>query len=456
MIGGSFVIVFATLFYAKEERVFMDFSRLSEGWEEELIQFRRQRHQHPENAWTEFLTTSEIIKKLEEYEIPYLFGRQVHTKGERYGVPSEEVLQACMERAVSEGADPKLVEQMRGGYTGVVGILDTGKPGPVTAMRFDIDCNDVGECQDSSHFPAREGFASMHPNLMHACGHDVHTAIGIGMARFLSLYRDQLCGTIKLIFQAAEEGARGGESMAASGLLEDVDYLFGGHVADMTSHLGEFAASTINGSISYKVDLIFKGLSAHAGMAPEKGKNALAAAASAILNLLAISRHSGGRTRVNVGACTAGPGRNVIPDYALLKAEVRGLTEELNEYMFQRMLTVSRAAAEMYDCEFSYRIMGHSIDAPCDKEMVDLAYEAAKETEGVTLMNPSHDMLGGGEDVTFMMREVQKHGGKATFMWLGCDSTAPNHNSCFSITEDVIPLTVRLFGTMVMKLNGIL
>lgn len=434
----------------------MEFNRIKEDeLTRELIQFRRQRHKMPENAWTEFLTTSEIIKKLQEFGIPYIFGRDVHVRGERYGVPPEDVLEKCMQRAVGEGADPELVERMRGGYTGVVGVIDTGKPGPVTAIRFDIDCNDVEECLGGEHFPAREHFASIHPDLMHACGHDVHTAIGIGAAKVLSVYKDQLCGKIKLIFQAAEEGARGGASMAASGILDDVDYLFGGHVADMTSRLGQFAASTKNGSISYKVDLIFKGLSAHAGMAPEMGHNALAAAATATLNILGISRHSAGRTRVNVGACIAGPGRNVIPDHALLKAEVRGLTDDLNEYMFNRMVTIAEAAARMYECDFTYKIMGHSIDAACDEEMTAVAYEAAKETAGVTQMDSLHDMLGGGEDVTFMMKEVQKHGGKATFMWLGCDSTAPNHNSNFSVNEDVIPLTVRLFSTMVFKLNGV-
>ena len=109
----------------------------------------------------------------------------------------------------------------------------------------------------------------------------------------------------------------------------------------------------------------------------------------------------------------------------------------------------------MHECEFSHRIMGHSIDVPCDQEMIDLAVECAKETAGVNKMEISHDMLGGGEDVTFLMRDVQKHGGKATFMWLGANSTAPNHNSCFSIDEGVIALSAKLFCTMVFKLNGL-
>ncbi len=434
----------------------MEFDRINmEQFEREVIDFRRERHKRPENAWSEFLTTSAIIYELQKLNIPYVFGKAVHTAGDRFGVPAEQELEGCMKRALTEGADPELVARMKGGYTGAAGIIDTGKPGPVTAIRFDIDCNDVCESTDPEHFPYKEGFASQHENLMHACGHDAHTAIGIGVARILAAYPERLCGKIKLVFQAAEEGARGGASMADSGIFGDVDYLFGGHIADSAFRLGQFTASCVNLITSYKVDLMFKGLAAHAGAAPEKGHNALAAAATAILNILAISRCSGGRTRVNIGVCSAGTGRNVIPDHALLKAEVRGVTEELNEYMFSRMLTVAGAAADMYECEFTYRIMGHSVNAPMDEEMIALAMEAARETDGISSMIREGDLLGGGEDVTFMMREVQKHGGKATFMWLGADATAPHHSGRFNISEQVIPLSAKLFSTMVFKLNGI-
>ena len=303
----------------------MDFSAIDlQQLESKLIAFRRARHKMPENAWTEFLTTSEIIHELQRLGIPYIYGKEIHMKEERYGVPSDEVLERCMERAVQEGADPALLEQMQGGYTGVVGIIDTGRPGPTTAMRFDIDCNDVEESTDPDRIPVKEGFASIHPKLMHACGHDAHATIGIGVANILTACKDQICGKVMLIFQPAEEGARGGESVARSGILDGVNYLFGGHIGHDHMKLGTFAASWLNGSFSYKVDLMFKGLSAHAGASPEKGHNAAAAAATATLNLLAISRHGQGRTRVNVGMGEWGPGRNVIPDYAILKGEVRG------------------------------------------------------------------------------------------------------------------------------------
>lgn len=431
----------------------MVFSTVDQQLETKLIEFRRARHKLPENAWTEFLTTSEIIHELQRLGIPYVYGKRIHMKEERYGVPPDAVLEACMERAIQEGADPALVENMRGGYTGVVGIIDTGRPGPTTAMRFDIDCNDVEESRDADHFPRREGFASVHPMLMHACGHDAHTAIGIGVANILTACKEQLCGKVMLIFQPAEEGARGGESVARSGILNGVQYLFGGHLAFENMEYGRFAAAMINGSFSYKVDLFFKGQSAHAGAAPEKGHNAAAAAATATLNLLAISRHSEGRTRVNVGAGEFGPGRNVIPDYAILKAEVRGLTEELNEYMFARMLRVCRAAADMYECEFSYKIAGHSIDCPCDQEMIDLATVCLEEMDGNMRMDPYLDTNGGGEDVTFLMREVQRQGGKATFMMLGADVSVPFHNCRFNINEKVILTSAKLYARMVSKLN---
>ena len=432
----------------------MDFSTIDmQQLESKLIAFRRARHKRPENAWTEFLTTSEIIHELQRLQIPYIYGKEIHMKEERYGVPSDEILERCMERAIEEGADPALLEKMRGGYTGVVGIIDTGRPGPTTAMRFDIDCNDVQESSDPDHPPVREGFASIHPKLMHACGHDAHTTIGIGVANIITACKDQLCGKVMLIFQPAEEGARGGESVARSGILDGVNYLFGGHIGHDHMKLGTFAASWLNGSFSYKVDLIFKGLSAHAGASPEQGHNAAAAAATATLNALAISRHSAGRTRVNIGAGEFGPGRNVIPDYAILKGEVRGLTEEINEFMFQRLLRVCRASADMYECEFSHKIMGHSIDCPGDPEMIELVTKCLKELDSSMIMEPYHDMNGGGEDVTFMMREVQRQGGKSTFMMLGADVPVAFHNCRFDINEKVLLLSAKLFCEVVSQLN---
>ena len=96
-----------------------------------------------------------------------------------------------------------------GGFTGIDATLDTGRPGQVWGFRVDMDALDLYEVLEDEHRPFREGFASANNGMMHACGHDGHTTIGLGLAEVLMQVRDQLCGTIKLIFQPAEEGTRG-------------------------------------------------------------------------------------------------------------------------------------------------------------------------------------------------------------------------------------------------------
>ncbi|MCG6197582.1 M20/M25/M40 family metallo-hydrolase, partial [Anoxybacillus sp. LAT_38] len=96
--------------------------------------------------------------------------------------------------------------RLSGGFTGVVGILDSGRPGPTVAFRVDMDALDLQESADADHLPAAEGFASVNANMMHACGHDAHTAIGLGLAYVLSRMKGDLHGRVKLIFQPAEEG----------------------------------------------------------------------------------------------------------------------------------------------------------------------------------------------------------------------------------------------------------
>lgn len=432
----------------------MDFSIIDlKALDEQLIAFRRERHMYPENGWTEFLTTSVLVKHLQALGFECIMGKEIHMSGDRYGVPGDAQLAKCMERAIAEGADPELVEKMRGGYTGVVGILDTGRPGPFTAMRADIDCVDVEECHEDTHFPCQAGFDSRHPKLAHACGHDFHTSIGLGVATVLAACREQLCGKFMIVFQPAEEGVRGGTSVAQSGILNGVDYLFGGHV---TSGLpvGKYSAGSWGMASTYKVDMIFKGLGAHAGASPEAGHNAAAAAANAILNCLAISRNSKGGTRVNVGSGEFGPGRNVVPDYAILRAEVRGDTNELNEYMFERMLRVARGSADMYECDFSYQIVGHSIDCPSDPELRSLVADCAKEVEEITEVRDYVKVSGAAEDGTFLMEAVQRGGGKATYLQVGCDGKYPHHNPRFDINEACILPTVKLYCTMVGKLNA--
>ena len=111
----------------------------AQGLREEMIARRRNLHQHPETGWTEFRTASMIIKELRSLGYEVSFGAAVVNEEYMMGVPSAEVLAGYMERAISEGADEELVQQMAGGKTGIVAVLNTGKAGKTVAFRFDMD-----------------------------------------------------------------------------------------------------------------------------------------------------------------------------------------------------------------------------------------------------------------------------------------------------------------------------
>ena len=283
----------------------------AQGLREEMIARRRNLHQHPETGWTEFRTASLIIKELKALGYEVSFGAAVVNEEYMMGVPNATDLSAYMERAISEGADAELVKQMAGGKTGIVAVLKTGKPGKTVAFRFDMDCNDVEEDKGVAHRPTAEGFASCHKNAMHACGHDGHVTIGLAAAKLIATHKDELAGTIKLIFQPAEEGVRGAYAMVNAGVVDDVDYLFGGHIGFKATNDNALVTMTDGFLATTKLDAEFKGVSAHAGAAPEQGKNALLAACQAAISLNTISRHSQGSSRINVGVLNAGTGRNV-------------------------------------------------------------------------------------------------------------------------------------------------
>lgn len=194
----------------------------AEALQTELVERRRDLHRHPETGWTEFRTASIVIKELQALGYEVYMGDDALVEEEMMGLPVTEVLEQAMVRAVSEGADADLVEKMRGGKTGVVGVMKFSRPGKIVAFRFDMDCNDVEECDTADHRPLESGFQSLHAKEMHACGHDGHVTIGLGLAKLISEYKEEMAGTIKLIFQPAEEGVRGAKSIALSGILEAV------------------------------------------------------------------------------------------------------------------------------------------------------------------------------------------------------------------------------------------
>lgn len=416
----------------------------------ELVERRRDLHRHPETGWTEFRTAALIASELKKFGYEVYMGDDVLVPGEMMGVPEKSVLESCMKRAVEEGADPELVAKMAGGKTGLMAVMHFEKPGKTVGIRFDMDCNDVQETDASEHRPGKEGFRSLHDGCMHACGHDGHVSIGIMTARMIAEHKDEMAGTVKIIFQPAEEGVRGARAMSAKGIADDCDYFFGGHVGFRAPHDNEFICVTGGVLATTKFDVEYFGKGAHAGQAPQEGKNALLAAAQATLALHAIARHGDGASRINVGLLQGGGGRNVIPDRAVIKLETRGENTEINDYMTTEVQRIVKAAAMMYDVECKITLAGGAPSCVPEKEMIDDIKEIAEASGAYTNIVPYADM-GGSEDCSYYMERVQKNGGHAVYVGHGSKIAAGHHNDHFDFNENCLWQAVGMMTTLVQK-----
>ena len=418
----------------------------------ELTALRRDFHHYPETGWLEMRTSAIIAKRLTELGYDVKTGRAVCAEGARMGLPPKEALASHAREALAQGAPADfLTQDMAEGFTGVIGELRCGE-GPVLALRFDIDALGMQECAESTHRPVHEGFASVNPGMMHACGHDAHAAIGLGTAKVLSEMKDQLHGTVKLLFQPGEEGARGAKAMVAAGHLDDVDVFIGSHVAPTDSlDDGDVTPGTYGSLATTKYDVTFRGLAAHAGGFPEKGRNALLAAASAVLALHAIPRHSAGESRINVGTLNAGTGRNVIPDEAVMQLEVRGETTEINSFMAAAAEDVCRGAAAMQGCTVEMKKMGEAEGQRSDGALLKRIGDVVRrDLPHLTVSSVENAKNWGSEDISVMMNRVQARGGLATYMRVMTPMASAQHTVKFDMDERVLVTGVQVFCAAAM------
>lgn len=302
----------------------------------------------------------------------------------------EKEVQTGLQAAREHGVSEEFLKATEG-YTGCVGVLDTGRPGPTMAMRFDIDCIPVQETDDPNHIPNKDGFRSKHNGFMHACGHDCHMSIGLTTAKWIVDNKDSLTGRIKIVFQPAEEGVR--------------------------------------------------------------GANAVAAACAATMQLLGIPRHGSGMTRVNVGILQAGTGRNVIPAHAKLVMEVRGETAAINDYMSEQAMNIIKGCAISYGVKYDVRTMGAACDMKNDPEMVKMLREVAGTIPEVKQITGEAN-FGGSEDASLLAKRVTEHGGKAAFFVTGADRKAGHHQFNFDVNEPALDVGFRMFTGMVKKICG--
>lgn len=438
----------------------MNFTSHITALEKKVIAYRRDFHAHPETGWTEFRTTARIIEILQSLGWDVSYGPAIHSTAHMMGKPDAEYMQHAWLRAHAENFDPAIAAAIKDGFTGCIATISNG-PGPVIALRFDIDALDILEDNSAEHLPHREGFASQHPGVMHACGHDCHTAIGLGLAELIISHRNSFPGTIKLIFQPAEEGVRGARSLMEAGAVEGVEYCIGHHVYSGWA-LDEVAPGMSGYIATQKFDATFIGEPAHAGGNPEGGNNAMLAAANAVLNLYAIPRHSDGATRINVGTLTAGSGRNVICPEAKLIIETRGETNELSDYMHKKAQNVLQASAAMYNCDLMVTPMGSANTAESSPALEAQITALLKELSLTPVLNVK---AGGSEDFTYLMHRVQEQGGEAINLGFGADIRGhslahpiPNtkkllaHTYQFDIDERVLKQAMTVLATLTYRL----
>ena len=408
----------------------------------DVVAWRRDLHAHPELGFLEYRTAALTARRLVQLGFRVRVGPEVMRAEAMLGLPAAAAIAEAQRDALAAGAPADWVARMPAGQTGVVAELARG-PGPMLAFRFDMDALPVVETGTAGHRPNQHGFQSRRAGIMHACGHDGHTAIGLAVAERLAGPEARWSGRIRLIFQPAEEGGRGARPMVEAGVVEGVDFFFAGHLGcNLPS--GKLAAEATGFLFSRKLDVTFTGTAAHAAMGPQQGRNALLAAASATLGLHAIARHSDGVTHVNVGRLSAGSGRNIIPELAEMQIEVRGDTEAHLNYMAERAQQIIDGAAAMQDVAVKVKLVGDTLGGTPSADAVSIIAAVAPDVPGVDAVVPSWP-IGGGDDATYMMRRVQANGGKAAYFILGSDIPAVHHASNFDIDEKSLQTGVDLF-----------
>ncbi|MBF4693067.1 amidohydrolase [Fusibacter ferrireducens] len=422
---------------------------------DKIIENRRLIHQYPEVGWTEIKTAALVARELESLGFKVSKGDVVISSKARMGVPNQYILDQHYAETLALGYSEAELQPFKDGFTGVVGEMKFGE-GPTIALRFDMDAIGLEESLSTGRGPVDKGFVSQIKGQMHGCGHDGHTAIGLGVAESIAKVRHQLNkGSIKLIFQPAEEGVRGAKSMVEAGVLQGVDYVLACHIM-ANEPFGKLICGANGFMATAKMDVRFKGKAAHAGATPNEGNHAILAACSAVLNLHAIPRHSAGETRINVGTIVAGTDRNVIPDEARLKIETRGANTAINAYVKDYAYQVIKHAGLMHQVETEIEVVGEAVGGKSDEQLIDIIGSVAKRLNVFDEIVASDDHAGGSEDFTYMMSAVQAQGGKAAFFMVGAspDGTGGigHHTSNFDFKEDALVESIKLFTGIVLSL----
>lgn len=382
----------------------IDFKKEAESIKDELISIRRDLHMHPELGFEEVRTSGVIKKFLEDNNIPY-------------------------------------IETAK---TGVCGIIKGAKEGKVVALRADIDALPIEEMHDCP-------YKSTVPGKMHACGHDSHTTILMGVAKMLNKYKDQLSGTVKLLFEPAEETTGGAVPMIAEGVLDNprVDAVFGLHV-DEETECGtiKIKKGVVNAaSNTYKVKITGQG--GH-GASPHTTIDPVVIASHIVLALQTIVSREIAPVNpavVTVGMIHAGSGQNIIPKEAEIAGMIRTMTKEDREFAVRRLQEIVNGIAEASRAKAEISLRE---SYPClynDDYCVDTLIESAESVIGKENVLEQKNPKMGVESFAYFANERP-----AAFYFLGSGNKAkhtdePAHSDLFDIDEDCIVIGAAIQAT---------
>jgi amidohydrolase len=347
-------------------------------------------------------------------------------------------------------------------HTGVVGILKGGLPGPVVALRADMDALPVGEEVDVPFkSQVRTEWNGQQCGVMHACGHDAHTSILMGVAEVLAGMRERIPGTVKFIFQPAEETPPIGEDGGARMMVEqgclknpDVAAIFGLHVTSIypTGMIGYRSGPLMASADDFRV--FVRGTQTHAAM-PWRGVDPIVVSSQIVLGLQTIVSRRMNITHepsvVTVGVFHGGVRHNIIPDEVRLEGTIRTFDEQQRTEIHEHVTRIAEMIAESGGAKAKvhiHRWYDVTVNHPGLTEWsVPTLGRMAGEAQVRVI-----DKVCGAEDFSFFQKEVP-----GFFYFLGCTppgrdarTAAPNHSPRFYVDEDCLKIGVRTLSALAL------
>ncbi len=363
---------------------------------------RRYLHTIPELGYQEFETSKKVEEELNKLNIPYEKGYAT---------------------------------------TGIIATIKCGSKDRSIAFRADFDALEIVEKNEFEHKSCNHG-------MMHACGHDGHTAILLAFAKLLTIHRDFFDGTIYLIFQPAEEGLGGAKVMIEDGMLEKykIDKIFSIHnrptedFGEIFVKMGTMMASYDN----YKITV--HGKSTHSSM-PQTGKNPIVVAAhivTAIKSITSLDISPVKKSVVTVASINGGGALNIIPDSCEIAGSIRAYEDDVRQDIEKRIKEIAQhtAAAFGMECDIDYH-KGYPSTINTD---IDSALKGAIDTVGEENLKTHFEPSFGAEDFSYFLEKIP-----GCYAWLGSrinKDTANLHNSRFDFNDDLIKIGAEYFFNM--------